>query len=464
MFSKIIPAIAGKYSERVAVYECKKSYDYRFLENKSNQIANYLMEHKSINIGIIIDLSSELIFSVLGTLKTNKLLTYISPSLSSQEIMLIIKRENIDLVMSTKKHLRLLNDLQWQCESLETYLCLDTLDVLREKEGTNQLSSKELWNYISENGKNEIEVGGWVSSYTRDLFSSEEMQEYADNIKRKIDSLINRESKVLEIGCASGLTLFRIAPLVKKYIGTDISINTLIKTTENVNANRLYNVTLQNFSACQIDLLNEDDFDLVILNSVVHLFDGLNYLRQVIKKAIDLMHVKGYIFLGDILNLGLKEDFIKSLTKFKQNNPDRNTKLDFSNELFVSKDFFRDLKYIFPQIKEVDITSKIYSIENELTKYRYDVLLTVNKEYGGELYKPIKYQHDLSLLEKCSEKRGFDIQDGINYFKVYEDNPYCPEICEYKDITQRIINRDYNNMNLIEGLVSSLLSLKIVIV
>src|SRR5690606_20783663 len=86
------------------------------------------------------------------------------------------------------------------------------------------------------------------------------------------------------------------------------------------------------------------------------------------------------------------------------NYPDSKTKTDFSNELFIAKDFIRDLACDFEEIAQIRFSEKIHQIENELTKFRYDAILEVNKANKGRVNQSVKhkYQLDRSVLKKCN--------------------------------------------------------------
>jgi fengycin family lipopeptide synthetase D len=119
----------------------------------------------------------------------------------------------------------------------------------------------------------------------------------------------------------------------------------------------------------------------VIINSVIQDFPGHNYLRHVIRKAVTLLKDHGYLFLGDIMDQELKGELIREMQTFKRKNQDKNykTKTDFSMDLFVSRAFFEDLCGEIPGIREVKVSKKNHTIENELSKFRFDTLLKVDK-------------------------------------------------------------------------------------
>jgi amino acid adenylation domain-containing protein len=64
-------------------------------------------------------------------------------------------------------------------------------------------------------------IGGWNDSYTGQLIPETEMRQWVDNTVKRILAL--KPKRVLEIGCGTGLLLFRIAPHCVEYYGTDFS-------------------------------------------------------------------------------------------------------------------------------------------------------------------------------------------------------------------------------------------------
>src|SRR5206468_2141805 len=64
-------------------------------------------------------------------------------------------------------------------------------------------------------------VIGWNSSYTGQPLSETAMREWVDQTVARIRGLHPR--RVLEIGCGTGLLLFRIAPETSCYFATDFS-------------------------------------------------------------------------------------------------------------------------------------------------------------------------------------------------------------------------------------------------
>jgi amino acid adenylation domain-containing protein len=227
-------------------------------------------------------------------------------------------------------------------------------------------------------------IVGWNSSYTGAPLPAEEMQQWVDYTVDRILSL--RPGKILEIGCGTGLLLFRIIPHCDFYMGTDISKNGLNYIHEHLNqVNQGATVELVCKPADDFREIEADTFELVILNSVVQYFPSIDYLRKVLKNALEVVKPGGNIFIGDVRSLPLLEMFHASIG-FHRSGPDttrnelRKKVLNQrfrEKELVIDPAFFTAVKEHFPRIKHVKILLKRGRYHNELTRFRYDVILHI---------------------------------------------------------------------------------------
>ena len=57
-----------------------------------------------------------------------------------------------------------------------------------------------------------------------------------------------------------------------------------------------------------------------------------------------------------------------------------------------------------PEITDVEFTGKIYTIKNELTRFRYDTLIAIDKtvKEKEKVKARHKYQHDITALKRFS--------------------------------------------------------------
>ncbi|WP_338356165.1 AMP-binding protein [Yeosuana marina] len=379
---------------------------YNELNQKANQIAHFLIENLAIQneekIGLLLDRNLHTIPVIIGIAKAGATYVPIDPNIPEKRIKFIIQDAQIKTLITEKQFIQMVNNLQWEIDNLNNYLCVDSLNVHSEHETKeNLLMSQELWDHVGARAHDQVTAGGWLSSYTREPFTQLEMEEYADNVYQKLLPYLNKNIRVLEIGCSSGFTLEKVAPKVGHYLGTDLSEVILNKTQLLIDHLEFDNVTLKRLAAHELFQLDEFDFDIIIMNGVIQLFHGHNYLRNVLKECVRILKNKGQIFIGGVMDIHKKDALLKDLQAFNErhSNEGFNTKLDQSSEVFYSSEFFEDLVTDQHGIRNVQISNQIHTIENELTKFRYDVVLHIDKKSKEKIKrKKHKEQYDYSVF------------------------------------------------------------------
>ncbi|MCU0286474.1 MAG: amino acid adenylation domain-containing protein, partial [Acidobacteria bacterium] len=427
-FHGLIEEQVARTPDYVAMTYKDQMVTYQKLDSQANQLARYLCEVKNVRTGEPVGVwMLQPVYrqvALVGILKAGGAFVPLDPATPTKRIKYIIDDSRAGVFISDKHHLRDLNRLQWECAPLHSYLCCDSVDIYAEEEQeTNQLMDRELWHHVGESATDEITGGGWLSSYTGLPFSREEMDEYGDNILKKLEPLLHPGMKVLEIGCASGISMFRLAPKVGFYYGTDLSAVIIEKNKKAVQEKDINNIKLSCLPAHEIEQIPVKDFDLVIINSVIQCFHGHNYLRHVLQKAVALLKDSGYLFIGDVMDQEKKKDLVKDLISFKEANRDKGypTKTDFSAELFVSKGFWGDLKAEWSEIESLTFSDKLFTIENELTKFRYDMLIKINKHGKKKQASKLKYQDDMRAIlpGKWHNRIGRDVSAHDLAYIIY---------------------------------------------
>lgn len=363
-----------------------RAMTYEELNKKANQLAHYLKFEKNLKpetlVGIYLENSEESILSILAILKAGGAFVPLDIKAPIQRIVSMVKEGKIEHLLSKKQYIKSLDNLLWSVPLLRSYICLD-VEWIDEviKSSSSDLMNVDLWNQVAIESTDEISSSGWVSSYTGLPFSEEEMKEYSENILQKLKIHLRPSFRVLEIGCGSGLTAFSLASHVQEYVGIDLSSEIVKKNQERARKEHLTHLKFICGKADQIDTLEMGHFDLIILNSVIHCFPNLPYLKLVIRKAIDLCNEKAFIFLGDLMDLALKTEMEDRLRSFKESHQDPSfrTKVDWSQELFISKDYLLDLRGDIPGIEQFEFSRKRGSLENELTQFRFDALIKINR-------------------------------------------------------------------------------------
>jgi amino acid adenylation domain-containing protein len=256
-----------------------------------------------------------------------------------------------------------------------------------EPEAGAQVSTwQELYEdlYRAESTDARFDIVGWNSSYTGQPIPAEEMGEWLDGRVQRLRAL--GAKRVLEIGCGTGLILYRLAPDVERYVGADFSVESLARVRRVVDADAaLAHVELLHREATELEGLEGGAFDLVILNSVVQYFPGLDYLRRVIDGALRVLEPGGRIFFGDVRSLPLLETMHGSVELARAEPEASVAELQLrvraavagEAELLVDPAFFPALASQDARIGAVEVQQMRGWAHNELTRFRYDVVLEV---------------------------------------------------------------------------------------
>ncbi|MER6874000.1 amino acid adenylation domain-containing protein, partial [Amycolatopsis sp. NPDC000673] len=274
-------------------------------------------------------------------------------------------------------------------ESLVAFLCLDE----RRIDGGDDLPGEHVgqWQQIYEGtyrGRGEaaedpsFNLAGWTSSYTGGPIDEAEMANWLRDTVARVLEL--RPRRALEIGCGTGMILARVAPSCESYVGTDLSAAAL-DTVRGFLGDTGKSAVALRLAAAHESILDGEEFDTVILNSVVQYFPSLAYLVDVLRRAAAAMPSGGRIFLGDLRSLCLLDLFHASVEAHRADVAMRVRELKarvqrrtaYDEELCIDPRFFGVLRAELPSISAARVLPKRGRYRNELTRFRYDVVLTV---------------------------------------------------------------------------------------
>ncbi|MFJ1598144.1 amino acid adenylation domain-containing protein [Streptomyces sp. NPDC088261] len=222
---------------------------------------------------------------------------------------------------------------------------------------------------------------GWNSMYDGTPLPVDEMREWRDATVDRIRAL-GPGRRVLEIGVGSGLILSRIAPDSEAYWGTDVSHEAVRALRAQVGAvpELAARVELSARPAHDTEGLPEGFFDTVVINSVAQYFPSADYLAEVLRKVTALLAPGGAVFVGDVRNARLLRTLRAAVESRGTAGQDENDKtalraaversVRWEGELLLDPDYFTALPGY-----EADVLVKRAVHQNELSRYRYDVVL-----------------------------------------------------------------------------------------
>jgi SAM-dependent methyltransferase len=242
------------------------------------------------------------------------------------------------------------------------------------------------------------------------------MEEWLNVTIERITAL--KPDRVLEVGCGTGLLLERLAPYCQFYHATDFS-RVAIADLKDWTRRRgwLGHVRLSHTDALDFDGTEPGSIDVVVINSVIQYFPNFSYFITLIQRASDLLSSGGTLFIGDVRNLCLLPTFHTSV-QFARS-PQQCTieqlkyrigqKLTNEKEFLIDPQFFHLVPQLIPRISSADVMVKQGRFDNELTRYRYDVVLHCDKHLVRNVEYTVEWRGrqtlDCDLLPFLRERR-----------------------------------------------------------
>lgn len=245
---------------------------------------------------------------------------------------------------------------------------------------------RRLYNDIYSDNSNyqkEFNTVGWRSSYTGEQITNDEMREWLDLTIERIITLKPRS--VLDLGCGTGLILYRLAPLCDNYTAVDFSEAVISQLVDSIRDQADY----KNVCLIQNDILQaavelaDKQYDLIIINSVLQYLPSEKHVIELIEKCIKLLTPDGKLYLGDIRNFDYL--FEHYLSVISCNTPQETTLYDLKSdvlkavyaeeELLLSPSLFLNMPKLIPSLADVRILLKKGQYVNEMNKFRYDVII-----------------------------------------------------------------------------------------
>ncbi|MFV8751414.1 amino acid adenylation domain-containing protein [Nannocystaceae bacterium ST9] len=228
---------------------------------------------------------------------------------------------------------------------------------------------------------------GWDSSFTGEQLPDDHIREQVEQTVDRLRELA--PSRVLELGCGTGLILFELAPECAHYFGTDMAEDVLRYTGEVLRSlpELAERVTLRKLGTDALEQIPERAFDTVIVNSVIQYFPSIDYLVEILVALIGKLEPGGRLFIGDVRSLRLLEAFHAAVELFRATPETSAATLrqrmiqqrSRERELAIDPDFWHALRDRIPAIRGVEVHLKRGRWHNELSRFRYDVILHVGE-------------------------------------------------------------------------------------
>jgi len=237
----------------------------------------------------------------------------------------------------------------------------------------------------------EENFAGWQSVITGKGIESSAMAEWADRAARRIADL--HPQRILEIGCGTGLILWRLGNAFARYYGIDLLESSIAQLRETLRDRPEIagKVDVDVRLAHTIDDLPEGSFDTIVLNSIVQYFPSGDYFLGVLRRAVRLLSPGGRIFLGDLRDLRLQAAFAVEVEQHRAAGESLDSRkfqrrvvsrMENDEELLVDPRMFQHLHQQLDRLTAVQVLAKQGTYGSELNRYRFDCVLQFD---GGEM-------------------------------------------------------------------------------
>jgi len=198
-----------------------------------------------------------------------------------------------------------------------------------------------------------------------------------------------KPKNVLSINCGLGYTYELLKDNIESFTGTDSSSKAIQILNEKYTDKNTKPGSVKFIAEQPLNLSFDEDqkFDTILINAVSQYFPGLDYLKDVIEKALSFLTEDGNIIICDIHNYNLQ--FLEKAGKEALKLPSNTEISDFImateqtlltvKELAISPEYFYNLKKVFPALHQVNVKCHGLSTENNLAAFRYNAILSKRK-------------------------------------------------------------------------------------
>ncbi len=323
---------------------------------------------------------------------------------------------------------------------------IDEQELNAEQISQWQTLYDDAYNRAADEEDAEFNTASWNSSYTGEPITAEEMQEFVDHTVQRLLEL--KPQRALEIGCGTGLLLVRIAPHCQLFTGADFAQGALRGLQRYVDrmGSQLGEVKLLHRGADDFTGIEPGSHDTVVINSVLQHFPTMEYLVKVLEGSVATVGRRGRVFVGDVRSLPLLESFALSVELFRARDSmaidqllqGTRRRVSQDNELVVDPAFFFALQAHLPRIRRVDIWPKRGQNHNELTCFRYDVVLHVDDEAGAEdtdAQPGLDWKRDGLSVEKLRRMLKDEQPERLRVLRI--PNSRMAEVLAVREVLER---------------------------
>ncbi|UVL81728.1 AMP-binding protein [Pseudomonas sp. B21-028] len=243
--------------------------------------------------------------------------------------------------------------------------------------------------------KNEVASAesGYTSSFSGDLIPDSDLREWVQATASRVLEFAGHS--VLDVGCGIGMTgAVLLESGLHRYVGCDASEAAVERARlrlEQVTSPQASRVVMKR-AAHELDALDEAPFDVVLLNSVIQYFPDTAYLVGVLEKAVGLCRKGGVIVIGDVPYASLKQVLSAAASRTRKQLR-RALPVIGEGELWLDPLQIKQLAYAVKRVVHVETELRTGQGKDEMTRYRYDVIIRLDRDDRAILAPAARYSY-----------------------------------------------------------------------
>lgn len=235
-----------------------------------------------------------------------------------------------------------------------------------------------------------LDTRSWLSSVDGQPIARDVMARWRDGVVAKLRA--EQPRRVLDLGCGTGMILHGIADRIERYVGVDFS-------TPGISA--LRDSAAEKWTTIDTEFIESDigtaltaideQFDMVVLNSVIQYFPDLHELERILTLASGAVAPGGVLVVGDVRNLDTDADF-RSWLNSRMDLSARGGRIGADPELLVSPTYFTALRELTGRPILADVTAKYIDDGSEMTLFRFDAVLRFDTDPAPSPQDPLLHR------------------------------------------------------------------------
>ncbi len=416
--AKRIEFFAQNHADAIALVDSTSSWSYATLWDKAQELAHFIVGElkpsSETSIAILTGRNNYHYAAMLGVWLARCVAVPLDPSLPKPRLRHMINDCQAEILVTDIANAGLGERISQDCKALHRLICLEAMLFEDAVEQKTNLMNKELWNLIAQDGAD----GSWKSYFDAKPLTHESLLGMAQNVCTKLESFFNTSHNILDIGGGSGIVAKAIMEKSHNYTAFELCKAEAQRINDygqkySKQYDGLHKKTVQAHVMEASDIhIAPQNYDIIIINSVIENFPGYNYLRHVLHGALEHLENDGAVFLGMVWDADKKQLFEKALYDYAAQSGDSSAILRFAaeEELYVSKAFFEDFA-----LQRGDITIEFSSPKSglaELDHYRYDVIITKNKSKQEYTSTYSKQRFGLKHVQHAKQKAAISSLDS----------------------------------------------------